>query len=454
MKLRSWQSECVELALQSYRAHPHFLCLATPGAGKSAMSAELAARLYQMREIDFVLCFAPSVEVTEGLARTFQRRIGKRFDGRFGAIGEACTYQSMLHRGPEFWQLLKEHRVLVVFDEVHHCAGTDLFNANSWGEQILLNIQEQATYTLALTGTPWRSDRKPIVLSRYISEEIQCDYRYGLRDAVRDGVCRKPNIVLFDNNNLVVDEGGERSAFDGIASMLSATKLRYSTILQDHAALRYCLGQGCRKLSELRTRNPKAGGLVVASSVSHAHRIAQLLRFEFGQAAVVVTYKEDDTGLIIDSYRHGQQEWIVSVGMVSEGTDIPRIQVSCHLSSTTTELYFRQILGRGIRMTPECDGETWLYTFAEPRLQEWAERIAEDLPGHEVLFKQPPELQSKPSIGSKLSTSSGRDQQLLDFDDSVSAAAITSTSYTDGLEIYPTMEFLGAFRHRLCELSL
>ncbi|MFT4899457.1 MAG: superfamily II DNA or RNA helicase [Flavobacteriales bacterium] len=67
-----------------------------------------------------------------------------------------------------FWQLFERYRVFVIFDEIHHCAGSNIDNANAWGEQIILNIQDKAKFTLALTGTPWRSDAAPIVLSNYM----------------------------------------------------------------------------------------------------------------------------------------------------------------------------------------------------------------------------------------------------------------------------------------------
>lgn len=42
MKLRVWQSECINLALNKYLdGQKHFLALATPGAGKTVMASEL-----------------------------------------------------------------------------------------------------------------------------------------------------------------------------------------------------------------------------------------------------------------------------------------------------------------------------------------------------------------------------------------------------------------------------
>jgi len=36
-----------------------------------------------------------------------------------------------------------------------------------WGENIIENIQEQVSYTLALTGMHWRSDLLTIALATY-----------------------------------------------------------------------------------------------------------------------------------------------------------------------------------------------------------------------------------------------------------------------------------------------
>lgn len=43
--------------------------------------------------------------------------------------------------------------------------------------EILLNIQDQTTYTLALTGTPWRSDQAPIVLARYADPDNRIQWK-------------------------------------------------------------------------------------------------------------------------------------------------------------------------------------------------------------------------------------------------------------------------------------
>lgn len=131
--LRLWQRRCISQALERYAVSPHFFCQATPGAGKTRMAAELARQLFDENKIDLVLCFAPSCQVVEGFRTTFSSVLGRRLDGRIGALGGAYTYQAMEFRDYEFWQLFADHRVLAVFDEIHHCAGSDPSFSNAWG---------------------------------------------------------------------------------------------------------------------------------------------------------------------------------------------------------------------------------------------------------------------------------------------------------------------------------
>ncbi|MGI2211548.1 DEAD/DEAH box helicase [Shewanella oncorhynchi] len=399
MQLRQWQSECVKRALRHFHgAHKHFLCLATPGAGKSTMAAEVAAKLFEDDLIDFVLCFSPSVNISQGMKQTFSSRLECRFDGVIGSVGCSYTYQGMLAFKEDFWQLLRKNRVLVIFDEIHHCAGSSLEDANVWGEEILLNIQTQAQYTLALTGTPWRSDQAPIVLSRYTDPDylIQCDYVYGLKEAVADGVCRSPHIVLIDNDKiLVTDEENETKTYGSLDELLKSSSIPYQSVIENHEAIQHILALATNKLRAIKQSNPNAAGLIVASSVSHAANILKTLKIEFNETAQIVTYKEDDPSAKINEFRNSTTNWIVSVGMISEGTDIPRLQVCCHLSRVKTELYFRQVLGRILRTNDSLNQQAWLYTFAEPKLVEFASRIAEEIPDTPVIFSEPIEIKLK-----------------------------------------------------------
>ena len=206
--------------------------------------------------------------------------------------------------------------------------------------------------------------------------ELICDYQYSLSQAIRDNVCREPKIVLVDSNS--ISDG--QDTYGSIAEFVKQAQSAYQEVLNNDSALRYLLKLAVLKLSEIRASNPAAGGLVVASSVKHAEMINSLLIEEFNQTSTIVTYLHDNSTQKINSFKSSTEQWIVSVGMISEGTDIPRLQVCCHLSSIKTQLYFRQALGRILRSGKGKVEFAWLFTFAETSLIEFAERINIDIP--------------------------------------------------------------------------
>jgi superfamily II DNA or RNA helicase len=64
--------------------------------------------------------------------------------------------------------------------------------------------------------------------------------------------------------------------------------------------------------------------------------------------------------------------------MVSEGVDIPRLRVGVYATTTATELFFRQAVGRLVRWTRGTRGQkSFLYIPDEPRLRARAFAIAE-----------------------------------------------------------------------------
>lgn len=404
--LRKWQQECSEGALQNYKnSQYHFFCQATPGAGKTVLAATIASRLLKDGMVDLVLCFSPSLTVSDGIKRTFSEVLNCTFNGGLGSIGQSLTYQSIQFLSEEFWQTLRNYRVFVVFDEIHHCSGSEYEKANVWGQQILTKIQGLATYTLALSGTPWRSDALPIVMAQYSdpSGQILVDYQYTLQQAVADHVCRAPRIVLVDNEHLSITSDGKLESFSSILEMLKQTKVPYQSVIHNQEAMEYLLGLGCRKLAEIRTQNQDAGGLVVASSVQHAQEIKKILLEKYQQTVSIVTYRHEEPLAEIERYRKDSTQWIVSVGMISEGTDIPRLQVCCHVSSVKTELYFRQVLGRILRVNHASNQQAWLFTFAEQSLIEFAERIEHDIPESCMLIgSDTPEIFTASDSGRKL----------------------------------------------------
>lgn len=454
--LRRWQSLCVDKALVQYQDDQrHFFCQATPGAGKTRMSAELAFRMLNLNLIDLVICFTPSREVSQGFKYTLESVVGKRFDGRLGSHGAALTYQAMSFLDDNFWSLFQNFRVLAIFDEIHHCADHESGAANRWGQLIVQRIQDSATYTLAMSGTPWRSDELGIALARYSSPEgkLICDFRYGLSHAVADKVCRSPRIVLLDNEDVRLTLANSGSAkekrFSSITDLLAAPGVRYQDLLENSRALHYMLSMANAQLDVLRVMNDDSAGLVVSSTIEHAWVVAEALA-SLGESATVVSSDSKDARDQIQRFRVGKGRWIVAVGMVAEGTDIPRIQVCCHLSRIRTELHFRQVLGRSLRRRGSSDAQAWMYVYAEPALSLFARRVAEDLPGDiSVLSRE--NLPDKRLLSTDVGHTSGLIEELLDHSDEPSIASPISLGLTrkgDGR----TLLFSEYFHHQLLSI--
>lgn len=403
MKLRFWQHKCIENALKHYvEGNRHFLCLATPGAGKSMMAAELAKSLYEQQKIDFILCFSPSLTIAQGLKETFERQLNRGFDGELGDVGTSLTYQAMLNLSDRFWTLLRRFRVFVVFDEIHHCAG-DESGFNAWGQVILRRIQEHAQFTLALTGTPWRSDQLRIAMAKYSQPDgrVLLDYAYSLRQAIQDRVCRIPHIVLIDNNKITVKNGSDSSQFGSFASALDSGAVRFQQMLFNLDTQRFVLKQAVQKLTKIQHEHRTAAGLIVAAHITHAHELAKLLRDDFSKTCVVVTYNDPEAQQKIEAFRTSSDCWIVSVGMIAEGTDIPRLRVCCLLSLARTELFFRQVLGRVLRLQPNILNDSgWLYCLAEPGLTMYAEQLEKEIPEQKLISR----VNMNSDLASKLPT--------------------------------------------------
>ena len=93
MKLRHWQADCVDLVLHRFSTgQKHFFVLATPGSGKTVMAATAAKELFSKNQIDYVVCFAPSLSVVEGMRATFSTILNRSMNGQLGAAGGVLAF--------------------------------------------------------------------------------------------------------------------------------------------------------------------------------------------------------------------------------------------------------------------------------------------------------------------------------------------------------------------------
>ena len=132
------------------------------------------------------------------------------------------------------------------------------------------------------------------------------------------------------------------------------------------------------QLRNIRSEQRDAGGLVIATDQDHAQQIAILLRDRFGVPADVVVSDDPGASKKIAEFSENDRPWLVSVRMVSEGVDIPRLRVGVFATTTSTELFFRQAVGRFVRwQAGRSSQKAYVYIPDDPRLRAHAFTIAE-----------------------------------------------------------------------------
>ena len=124
----------------------------------------------------------------------------------------------------------------------------------------------------------------------------------------------------------------------------------------------------------------RAGGLIVAMSQTHARDIAALVQELTSERALVAVSDDPTAHKTIQRFARGRQRWLVAVNMVSEGVDIPRLRVGVYATNVLTEMYFRQVVGRFVRVNEHGgqDRKSYLYISQDPTIVQHAKQITEE----------------------------------------------------------------------------
>jgi len=378
VRLRPWQMAALDSFLAAGRRD--FLAVATPGAGKTTF-ALTAARHELAAHPSRLVIVAPTAHLKLQWARAaaaFSLHLDPAWSPSDGPLpadmhGVVTSYQQVASSARALSRLASN--AFVVFDELHHAA-----EDRAWGTAIG-EAFAGARRRLALSGTPFRSDTCAIPFVSYRGDEAVPDYEYGYGDALADRRVVRP--VYFPRTNGHMEwsapDGSVHSAsFDDALSAARAGQRLRTALSLEGEWLPTVLRAANDRLAEVRREQPDAGGLVIATDQEHARGIAAMLRTRFGVTARVATSDDPGASATIASFASGREPWLVAVRMVSEGVDIPRLRVGVFATTTATELFFRQAVGRLVRWTRGVPRQrAWLYIPDDPRLRLLAARIAE-----------------------------------------------------------------------------
>jgi superfamily II DNA or RNA helicase len=395
MKPKDWQAD----ALNEFIDHKEqcFLLEATPAAGKTIFSGFCARHLLENNVADFVLVIVPSTAIKGDSDAGFLGDWNK-LDLQITTVlrdGQGCpteysgaviTYQQLpnIVNTVETWAS-NGKRIFVVADEIHHAS------ENVWGTAIE-QVSRCAVKVLAMTGTLFRGDGRAISFVNYDTDgKAIPDFCYRYREAVRDRRCREVSFISDDGLAEFVWEGGvpEQVRLSEAKNERDQSSAARTIFRGDAEWLRRTIERVDACLSEYRTWDPDAAALIVCRPAQddndiyaqrYVDQVAEMVRKETGEAPVVVTHDDPNSNALIERFRKSDDRYICAIRKVSEGVDIKRIRVVLIATRITTELLFRQIVGRALRVDDEKHpGDATVYIPKFQHLVEWARTIEEEV---------------------------------------------------------------------------
>ena len=410
LKARPWQTECVAKALNCLKSEVcrEFLIDAAPGAGKTVCALLIAKMLFEADLIDRIIYLSPRKTVGRQWVSEARKILGRNTlyitgadDDPAGFGMDICvTFQAINGCIEGLQAICRNYRTLVIADELHHASGV-----RSWGLETGGAFGD-AKYVLALSGTAIRSDGEaavwiPLNTRGGISLPEAAVYRLTYGQAVDLEYCRPASfhihrgeftVDLQDGESISVASDADTILPGSLAGLESLRRaLDYDKLVRtvqrlpdgsvdlnsyQASMLRACIS----KLDDLRSRMPKAGGLVIASSIAVADAMAEILYELEGERPIVVHNQIPNSEGKIEAYRNSDKRWIVSVQMIGEGIDIPRLRVLCYLPKSMTELSFRQALGRVVRNYGPLDDTRAYVVMPESEIfKDFARRVEAEM---------------------------------------------------------------------------
>jgi len=382
VELRPYQQEAVQRVLEWFRAtsDPALLSLPT-GAGKSLVIAELA-RLARGR----VLVLAHVRELVEqnfakyqayGLhADIFSAGLGQKEAGAavvFGSVQSVVRHQNAF---------TDAGFTLLIIDECHRVS----LNEDSSYQRIISSLRKQNPHLkiLGLTATPFRLGQG-FIYHRHLQQQAArgdedcffkaCLYELPLRWMVKQGYLVEPvkmdmALLAYDFTQLTPTASGRFSESE-LDDRVRSSRITPSII------------------SDIQRRAEKRRGVMIfCASVRHAQEVTELL-------------PEQQTGLITGSLEGAQREqliadfkahklkYLVNVSVLTTGFDAPHVDLIALLRPTESVSLYQQILGRGLRLSPETNKtDCLLLDYAGNPWDIWSPEIASPQPSSDTELVQ------------------------------------------------------------------
>ena len=344
MRLRDYQEAAAENVFREWEECASTLAVLPTGLGKTVLFAEIIRRMHERGARAMVL--AHREELITQAAEKIQRVTGLEAQIEMGEyhvqpyFGQmppvvVSTVQTHCAGGDGAGRMSKfdpQDFGLVVIDEAHHATASTYRRCIDWYRQ------NDACKILGVTATPDRADEA--ALGR-VFETVA--YEYGVLEAIQNGW-----LVPIEQQMVTVGS----LDFSGIRT--TAGDLNQGDLAEVMEDERNLQGVAVPTLEICGERR----AIIFATTVEQAERLAEILnRYKPDKAAWLCgkTDKEDRRHMLAD-FKAGRLQFVVNVGVLTEGFDDAGVQVVVMARPTQSRALYAQMAGRGTRPAEEVAG--------------------------------------------------------------------------------------------------
>lgn len=338
MELRPYQQEAVDNTLAEFEQNQAVLAVMATGLGKTVYFCHVAKAFLKRGK---VLIIAHREELIFQAKDKVKRILGIEPEIEMAGQWANCgiwsgeviisTVQTQISgmEGNGRMSRFDPHQfALLIIDEAHHAV------APSYRKVIEHFKQNPNLKILGVTATPDRADE--LALGRIFQSVA---YDYDIRDGIEDGWLVPITQLMIDVDTL--DFSNVRTTAGDLNGKDLAEQMEYEANLWGVAEPTFKEADGRKTL-------------VFAASVAHAERLAEIFNRMKPNCAewVCGTTPKEYRRKIFDAYARRELQFLVNVGVATEGFDDPSIEVVAMARPTKSRCLYTQMCGRGTRPLP------------------------------------------------------------------------------------------------------
>lgn len=337
MRLRDYQEAAANGVFEAWKENTSALAVLPTGLGKTVLFAEIIRRMHERGARAMVL--AHREELITQAADKIRRVTGLEAEIEMGEYhvqswwGElppviVSTVQTQCAGGDGAGRMSKfdpQEFGLVVIDEAHHATSSTYRRCVDW------YCQNPNCKVLGVTATPDRADEAAL---GQVFDAVA--YEYQVLDAINNGW-----LVPIEQQMVTV------GSLDFSQCRTTAGDLNQGDLAE--------VMENERNLQGIAAPTVEICGdkraIVFATTVDQAERLAEILnRYRPDKAAWLCgkTDKEDRRRMLAD-FKAGKLQYIVNVGVLTEGFDDSGVEVVVMARPTKSRSLYAQMAGRGTR---------------------------------------------------------------------------------------------------------